>query len=160
MKNLFKRKIGKSEAALVGNTPFNKVFNFINAQQRKWANWLQIKSDKLPLKFKWAILLIFFATTFCICLFLFAGKLSFRSRSNPIAISRIKQPVTLNDFQPLANGMSKTEYEKITGYRIYLDSLARSPEGRAEYQKVLKQHPGLQDSIKILEQLYQSQFKN
>jgi len=55
--------------------------------------------------------------------------------------------------------VSKKDYQGIIRFRGYMDSLTRSPAGKAAYDSIILSRPGLLDSIRILEKIYQSQTK-
>jgi hypothetical protein len=55
--------------------------------------------------------------------------------------------------------VSKADYQGIIRFRGYMDSLTRSPAGKAAYDSIIFSRPGLLDSIRILEKIYQSQTK-
>ncbi len=55
--------------------------------------------------------------------------------------------------------ITKQEYQRIEYFRHCMDSLARSPSGKAIYDSILNQHAGIMDSVAFLEKIYQSQTK-
>ena len=56
--------------------------------------------------------------------------------------------------------VSKAEFEKISRFRTYLDSLTRSPTGKKIHDSIAYNRPGLLDSLTVVENYYQSNFKN
>ncbi|ULT38451.1 hypothetical protein KRR40_25400 [Niabella defluvii] len=51
--------------------------------------------------------------------------------------------------------MSEAEYSRIKRFRVYMDSLARSPAGRTLYDSIIYHRPGLMDSVRFIENYYQ-----
>lgn len=157
MKNLFRNNQEQKENPSNGFP--NKVAEFVKKHQLNMAKWLQVKSERLALRTKWVLLFLFSAAIFCVCIFLIAGKFFGGETNSPVTIARISLPVKPEVLKPSTTGISKAEYDKIVSYGYYLDSLKNAPQGNREYQRIISRHPGLQDSIKILEHVYQSQFK-
>ncbi|MFC0773325.1 hypothetical protein [Terrimonas alba] len=54
--------------------------------------------------------------------------------------------------------MDKQDYEQATAFRRYMDSLHNDKNGKYIYDSIMFSRPGLMDSVKLLEEIYQSQF--
>lgn len=63
------------------------------------------------------------------------------------------------DVKPETLPVSEMEYRRIHNFRIYMDSLARSPSGKATYDSITYRRPGLMDSVRTIDNYYQ-QLKN
>ena len=50
-------------------------------------------------------------------------------------------------------------FQRIIHFREYMDSLARSPNGKAMYDSIVAKRPGLLDSINLVEKNYRPQIK-
>lgn len=77
-------------------------------------------------------------------------------------VTQVKSPHLLKVGDELNKPLAiitKEEYKKIEHFRDYIDSLAVSPSGKKLYDSILISHPGLIDSIVLLENIYQSQIK-
>lgn len=126
----------------------------INGQHR-CARWMQLKTERLSLAAKRVLLLAFLIVSASLSTYLLikpAGK-------NPIGSGRITLPA-----QPEVPGkrefLTGAEYDRLRSFRQYMDSLARSPDGSSQFRDFNRAHPGLLDSIRTLEQLYDLHNKN
>ncbi|MCD0472637.1 hypothetical protein [Flavobacterium sp. JAS] len=52
------------------------------------------------------------------------------------------------------NVLSKQEFENITSFKFYLDSLKQSKEGKKIYDSITNYRPGLLDSLVFIENYY------
>lgn len=52
------------------------------------------------------------------------------------------------------SGVSRSEYLVVQGFHHYLDSLAATPSGTIVRDSILRERPGLLDSIEIIERTY------
>lgn len=130
---------------------------------RRWASHLTGKTQKLTRKRLLLLLLIFILSFGGYSGYLFAISLSGRhinifSVTSIKSPQRILQPKDLNQYPDLV--ISKMLYQRIIHFQKYMDSLARSPSGKARYDSILACRPGLPDSIRQIEKLYQLQFNH
>ncbi|MGV8094842.1 MAG: hypothetical protein AB2L24_23570 [Mangrovibacterium sp.] len=75
-----------------------------------------------------------------------------------ISITPIKIPrhaTQTGDTPKAAPQLSEAGYSRIRKFRIYMDSLAFSSTGRATYDSIMEQRPGLMDSVRFIETYYQ-----
>lgn len=109
-------------------------------------------------KRKWMVSLIFFV--------LLAGTVSVyvavnsftRKENHSILIIRIKTPKYINETgETNTDGIniSAAVFDRIKKFRVYTDSLARSPSGKIFYDSIMSYHPRLMDSIEFIENYYQ-----
>lgn len=127
-----------------------------------WAAWIQHKTDRLPLKVKVIILLLFCLTASASCIYLIADSL-LSKKPTLLKIKPIEMPIGVNqlkDENTQAAIISETEYQKIHEYRLYIDSLIESASGKAFHDSLLQRYSGLMDSIRFIENIYHSQNKN
>ncbi len=131
--------------------------------QSGWALWMQRKAEKLSRKGKLIMLLIFMLLTGSYSGYLI-GKSFSRSQTYSFSITHIKRLAytqeTGDEVKYTNAVISKSEYERIHRFRRYMDSLARSPTGKALHDSIVAHRPGLMDSIQIVENIYQSQIKS
>lgn len=130
--------------------------------QKKWAELMQRYTERLSRNGK---LIMFFL--FC----LIGGSLSlYLIGSSTMPGSASSFTITHFKATPFAGKsgdentkasieVTKAEYEKIQRFRLYMDSLARSPSGNKVYDSILKHRPGLMDSVLFIENIYQPQPK-
>lgn len=152
MNFLSRKQAGKQETASLSKWQLRII-----DKQRQCADWLQFQSQKLSPFCKRTVFLSFLLVSSCLSTYLV-----FRSSDQEkslLKVSRITLPASpehLNNNEFL----SIEEYHRLSSFRSYMDSLARSPTGSDQYLLFSKQHPGLLDSIRTLEQLYDLQIKN
>lgn len=131
--------------------------------QYKCANWLERKTAHFS-RLNWIIILfIFILFTGGCSIYLIVTSFSGNTAKNITVIPIIKPtssvPLKENDIE-LHPIISKAELEKIIRFRRYMDSLGRSPTGKKMHDSIVLYRPGLLDSLLILENYYNSHFKN
>ena len=77
------------------------------------------------------------------------------SISKPTKVNRQLRSNVLKSFP-----ISKKEYETITHFRSYLDSLEKSSSGKRSYDSIKLVHPGLVESLAFIENYYKSNVKD
>lgn len=125
--------------------------------QGGWANWMMKRTANFS-RPTWFVLLILFVLitgTYSIYLAVsaFTGK-----KGNSIAITPIKKPKHATETGEANAGpavVSEAEYNRIKRFRLYMDSLARSPSGKHLYDSINHHRPGLMDSVRFIENYYQ-----
>ena len=130
--------------------------------QMVWAQWMQRKTEHLSQRMLFVLLLGFISFAGGYNAYLIKKNFS-GHQTNAFAISPIKLPGQILQTGEVAiqadKQISRTEYLRIIRFRDFMDSLARSPSGKARYNSIVSNRPGLPDSIRIIEKLYHSQFK-
>ncbi len=123
----------------------------------KWAKWMMRRTQNFSYT-TWKIVLIGFVLT--------AGGYSiyltidpfFKADGRSVSITPIKKPAHINetgDVVTLTPQIADTGYNRIKNFRIYMDSLARSPSGKPVYDSIMMHRPGLMDSVRMIENYYQ-----
>lgn len=164
MLSLFKKK--KVQASLEKNAAQEKlaksiVSAFIRFQQR-WADVMQQHTERLSRNAKLIILSLFCLTAGSISIYFIASSTTSHRASSFTVFHLKKPPYALKSGDENAKALAiitKNEYKKITRFRFYMDSLARSPTGKQLYVSIISQRPGLMDSILLVENIYQTQNK-
>lgn len=128
--------------------------------QISWAVWMQRKTETLSRTHKLFVLSLMTVSSgaYFICL-ISAGFLETPAQS--FSVTQLKAPgirlQTGND--PIHTSLfSKEQHERVHKFSIYMDSLAESTTGIRLHDSILAAHPGLPDSIKLLENSYHSQI--
>lgn len=161
MKVTFKRK---SNAITGTKNSIWEKFEQANLRlQYKCAQWLERKTAHFS-RLNWIVVLFTFIVFTGGCsIYLIVNSFS-NNKSRNITIAPITKPtnhIPLKEKPPELNTIiSKTEFEKITNFRKYMDSLGRSPTGKKTYDSIVSGRPGLLDSLTIIENYYYSHFKN
>ena len=140
----------------------NHIVSVCIRLQQKWADFMQHHTERLTRNGKLIILCLFCLTTGSLSLYLIASNvMNRRASSFDMAHLKISPFVgkSGDENTKAVVVISKPEYEKIQRFRMYMDSLARSPFGKKRYNNILGLRPGLMDSILLIENIYQSQSK-
>lgn len=131
--------------------------------QSKWAQWMTKQTANLSPRNLLVVWGIFIAFSAGYSIYLIAKSFSGKA-PNAITVISIAKPVNAlsTAVVPIqkSSSVSKTELEKIIRFRIYMDSLSRSPTGKRVLDSIIHKHLGLLDSLAIIENYYQSYFKN
>ena len=125
--------------------------------QNKWAVWMAQRTGHFSRR-TWMILLM---------LFVFAGGTSSiyiamssftpgKGKAPPITpIKKPKHVIETGEAMVISTKLSEDEYSRIKKFRLYMDSLARSPGGQRIYDSIIASRPGLMDSVRFIEDYYQ-----
>lgn len=128
--------------------------------QMKWAAYMQRKTARLSHKAKMYCLLLFCLLSVGCSLYLILESLASTSKKNlglaPINIPEHAAQSGEEDTRSIRL-ITKREFERIERFRHYLDSLGRSATGMKIRDSLLSLRPGLMDSIRVVERLYQLQ---
>lgn len=159
------RKRKRSKAAQENTAQDKLAQNFVIVclrLQSKWAGWMQGKSERLSGKTKLILLLVFIGLVGGYSLYLIAENFLYKGTST-FYISPIKKPEHVQQsgdvVMPHEAFISEEEYQRINGFKLYMDSMARSPSGKNLFDSIATARPGLMDSILIIEKIYQPQTK-
>jgi len=131
-----------------------KFYRVILAIQRRWADLLQKKSERFSRKTK----------IICLSAFILIGTglnvlpfVSWFRSEKPSAFEtgKISVPVQV----PLENtpGRDEADDAMIRDFERYLDSLKHSPGGRDEYDRTMRDDPGVLDSLRAFKRAYPKQ---
>lgn len=128
--------------------------------QEKWANYMQQKTNRLSPKRKKYSLVLFCALSVGCSMYLIIGSFA-GSASKDFNVASIHVPVhstqtgeeTTRSFLLI----TRKEFERIEQFRQYVDSLGGSAAGMKVRDSLLSLRPGLMDSIRVIENLYQLQ---
>ena len=125
--------------------------------QGGWANWMRLRTEHFSQR-TWIVLLILFVlSTSTFCVYVAVNAITIKG-NNSITITRIKKPkhtTETGEAHTNVAEMSEAEYNRIKKFRLYMDSLARSPSGKNLYDSITLRRPGLMDSVRFLENYYQ-----
>jgi hypothetical protein len=130
--------------------------------QSDMAVWMQKKTQRFSHGDKLAILIAFVIITGGYCIHLTVRSI-IENQRNSFSIIPIKTPSNLSktgdDSKIESSIITKSEYEKIHGFKKYMDSLKLSATGKGLYDGIIAGRPRLMDSVQYIEKLYQSQIK-
>jgi hypothetical protein len=161
---MFKRfKISKNGEGPTEN-PLNKFSGKINAVQHRWADRLQEKSERLSSTGKRVFLSLFLlifggGSIFIAWQAMVFTRLPVAPAINRITPSSTEGAATLKAPFPDEPFVPAREHQAILLFRHYLDSLGQTEKGQLIRDSILKQRPGLVDSLDMLERVYLMQSK-
>ncbi len=125
--------------------------------QGGWANWMMKRTENFS-KRTWIMLLALFVL-FVSAYNIYVVVSTLNANGNaPFFVTPIKKPKHLTETGEVnkqAVGVAEAEYNRIKNFRMYMDSLARSPSGKNLYDSITKHRPGLMDSVRFIEKYYQ-----
>ncbi len=130
--------------------------------QRKWADFMQRHTERFSRNGKLILLSLFCLAAASLSIYFITSGVTSRKASSFTVIHLKKPPYAVkagDEYTKALVIVSNDEYEKIQRFRLYMDSLARSPSGKKLHDSILSQRPGLIDSILLIEKIYQSQNK-
>ncbi|MBT2591405.1 hypothetical protein J7E50_14340 [Pedobacter sp. ISL-68] len=159
MNFLFKRKRNENTQA-TGNSIAKGEASLYRLQSR-WAKWMEKRTESFSRGHWTLILILFVLITGGHSTYLLVSSFSSKERK-VFLITPISKPRHLTetgDVKAEALSVTETEYRRIHNFRIYMDSLARTPSGKASYDSITYRRPGLMDSVRNIENYYQ-QLKN
>jgi hypothetical protein len=122
-----------------------------------WAAWMARRTAGFT-RSTWRVLLSLFVVLFGGYSVYLAVNGFTTKQAKSISITPIKIPrhaTQTGDTPKVAPQLSEAGYSRIKQFRIYMDSLALSPTGRATYDSIIKHRPGLMDSVRFIETYYQ-----
>lgn len=125
--------------------------------QDGWAKWMTKHTAKFSRR-TWMVLLILFVLSTATYNVYLAATSFTGEKGGAITITPIKKPKHATEAGDANTGaalVSEAEYDRIQKFRMYMDSLARSPSGKILYDSITHQRPGLMDSVWFIENYYQ-----
>jgi hypothetical protein len=133
------------------------------ALQKNWAGWMGLQASRLSLQKQKLALLLFICLTGSYFVFLMAQSI-LGYHGNGLSITPLSKPAhataTGAEIKESHFPVSRAEYLKVTRFRDYMDSLARNASGKGIHDSILLARPGLMDSLTLIENYYQSKYKN
>lgn len=167
MKFLFQRRKKETESnkTLNPNSLLKIVEKGYCYLQSKWAEWMTKQTAKLSIRNQVAVFGFLIVCANAYSVYLITRSFSdIDFNSNRITVTPIVKPVkTFQTDEVTANkssAISKKEWNKIIRFRVYIDSLGRSPTGKKVLDSIKNQDPALLESLARIENYYQSNFKN
>lgn len=154
IKLIKKRTKGNSE---VRDKIAKSVASCLVKVQQVWAGWMNRQSDKCNPKLRGAIIIIFLMAMAAIATTMvlggFKGNYKMITRSGAIRMPALNRP----QQKQAPSKSPDAALLRIEKFRLYLDSLSNTEDGKIELDRINRIRPGLQDSIKMVELLYKQQ---
>ncbi|MEO9020974.1 MAG: hypothetical protein ABI237_14775 [Ginsengibacter sp.] len=131
--------------------------------QNGFAKFMNKRTERISVYGMKMMLIIFFLTGSGLSIYLIARTAFKKGPTKMIQVGRISSPLYYhkNDNSGIDRSLiiTKQEYEEIQTFHRYMDSLHQSTGGKAIYDSILFDRPGLMDSIMIIEGLYQTIYE-
>ena len=128
--------------------------------QEKWANYMQRKTNGLSLRTRKYSLVLFCLLSVGCSVYVILESLRHNTTKN-FGVAPIHVPIHSTETGDEATRspllITKKEFERIERFRDYVDSLGRSATGTKIRDSMLSLRPGLMESIRVIENLYQLQ---
>lgn len=164
MGSLFKKygneSVSAGENRGGGHSIIPKYYLFV---QQKWATKMSAMESGLSKKNLIFLLGVFIILAGGVCIYSVSRSLS-HTTSSTIEIIPISKPADAFEKSfgstRKPSSIAKNDFKKIIGFRMFLDSLARTPTGRRTYDSIARYRPGLMDSLAFIENYYKSNFKD
>lgn len=120
--------------------------------QTKWAEWMNSRTAKFK-RGHWLIaLILFILLAGGYNLYLASEGLFTKGKSILLSVYAIHKPWFLSHAtEAESENIQAAEYERIHGFKLYMDSLSASPSGKRIYDSILVSRPGLMDSVLFIE---------
>lgn len=154
-------KIKKNNVEPKPNAIFKGIHAGYKHLQTGWAKWMVKRTQKFSRR-TWIMLLILFVlSTSAYSIYLAVSAIAEKD-GILITVTPIKKPrytTETGETDKEAAEVSEAQYRRIKRFRVYMDSLARSPSGKILYDSINSHRPGLMDSLQLIEQLYQRKIK-
>ncbi len=149
-------------AHLFRNRKKTATGNIWSLVQAKWAKWMGRRTENLSRRKLVLLLLVFIALTGGHSIFLI-GKSVSGNQANSVPVTAVKIPKHVTKSVgavPQQDIVFNNDvFQRIIHFREYMDSLARSPDGKETYDSIVANRPGLLDSINLVEKIYRPQIK-
>ena len=127
--------------------------------QTAFAKWMDRKINPLPSGRKKYLLFGFCFMLSAYSLWLIVSPLVETKKSVEIKIQAMRLPKAASKVPEHLTRpfVSRDEYLRIHGFKMFLDSVASDPNGKTIYDSLVAKRPGLVDSLKMIEEYYQIQ---
>lgn len=161
---LFRKKNKTKTAGVdeVHDRILKQTVNTCLRMQNVWALWMGRRTERLSRRTLLLLLLTFIVLACGYSIYLIGQSFS-GNQTSTFSVTPIRKPGHVLQAGDATSQpdmiVSKTDYQGIIRFRGYMDSLARSPDGKAAYDSIILNRPGLLDSIRYIEEAYQSQTK-
>lgn len=148
-----KRCIKPAASAMEKNKSTGSLQNALIRWQKRLADWMENRFGRLSLKNKKVSLICFTVLIGGYSIYLVVS--AFNGKQDIVySITHVNIPkhVGKDDDKSLDGYLTyKKSYQCIHRFRLYMDSLYKSPSGHALYDHIIHHRPGLMDSIHFIE---------
>jgi hypothetical protein len=156
-----KQKVKNRQAVSGTDTAARKMARTIENLQRLFARKMNKLFSMMSVKKAKRVLFLFTVLCGGYSLYLIYGALTEPKTKNMVPIEQISPPQHLHKTGAEGtegNGVEEKTFQDILVYKVFLDSVKNN--NPSLYDRMMAEHPGLLDSMRLLEQLYYSQKQN
>jgi hypothetical protein len=157
LRRIFKRK--QTTSVVFG--VFQRLGIFIERQQRKAADYLNVKAARLSRR---QLMMGFWI--FCIVFGSYAFYIIAQAFYQPARIVQVKaihipaHSITSETKEHTDKLLTQREINSIIQFQQYLDSLQQSKTGQLIYDSIVHDRSGLLDSLHLIQQIFSEQLKS
>ena len=141
---LFKKK-QKEEKQKTPISILVMIAGYIEQLKRKLADFLGRQSERLTVSQRKVVLVLFGLSVGSICAGLVVRPFAEDQQERFMIPTSVEAPKLV---QPETAG--QTDYQSLIWFKRVMDSLKHSPEGRAQYERIMNERPGLLDSVDFI----------
>jgi hypothetical protein len=156
IKKYRKERASSDPNSSIGMDKIQKYYLFV---QDKWAKKMSSATSRFSKRALVCLLVSFVIVTGSIYIGIILDSFSNSTFKivKIIPLSKAEEAISKSSvIQQELIPISENEFRRITHFRKYLDSLARSPTGKATYDSLYGCRKGLIDSLLIIENYYKS----
>ncbi len=156
-----KQKVKNTRAVSGTDKAARKMVRAIECLQRLFARKMNKLFSMMSIKKAKRVLLLFTVVGGGYSLYLIYGALAVPKTKNMVPVEYISPPEHLDKTGAEATegkGVEEKTFQDIQVYKVFLDSVKSG--NPSLYDHIMAEHPGLLDSMRLLEQLYYSQKQN
>lgn len=156
-----KQKVKKGQGVSGTDKAAIKMASAMESLQRLFARKMNQLFSMMSIKKAKRVLILFTVLGGGYSLYLIYGALTMAKTKNRFPVEHISPPEHLLKTGTEAtegNGVEEKTFQDIQVYKAFLDSVKSG--NPSFYHDMMAEHPGLLDSMRLLEQLYYSQKQN
>ncbi|PSK90778.1 hypothetical protein [Taibaiella chishuiensis] len=126
----------------------------IHITQSWWASWMSRKTEKMTSRAKALVFFTYLIIMTAAGLYCILG--GFGDQETTVHKSEhLRIPLIENrETKGMENGVPKIVLERIRAFRLKLDSMSTTVQGRIKVDSIMRSRPGLLDSIRRVEEMY------
>ena len=130
------------------------IFSRCMAFQLSWADFMERQARRLPRQAVIAVFLLSACGSLGLSTYLIVSSLQSTPSPKDTFNHMSPQLVHTNKRRQAVAVVTPRDLERVTYFTRYMDSLARSPSGKAAFDSIMLSRPGLLDSARNTIQLY------
>lgn len=130
-----------------------KIAGFILLSQKKWANWMNTKTSKMPLQRVRLIAIAMGLLLAAVSVHALYQGITGEHSITATRLNAMSTAVVIMPRETLASSDSALR-RQISEIDEFLDKLQKTDSGRRHLAQIMQSHPGILDSLKAMKNLY------